>query len=694
MEPPRSARWILDRVLDRSEGPVAAGELAEAFRTHAARHGINRARRWYWRQVRGFVLRAPLLPRLRARREGTMGWLDDVGRDVQWALRGLRRRPTFAAIAIATLALGIGANSAIFTLLQAHFFTPLPYGHPLELVLLWETDRNSQDVTTVAPGNYFTWRDNARSFADIAAFNVDVTTLSDGDGPAERVVASYVAPNFFDVLEARPELGTGFDEASARAADGRVVILGHALWARRYGADPALVGRDIRVGGLPYTVVGVMPASFRQPERALTWQTTELWRPTLLDDQRNNFGSRYLRTVARLRAGVTVEDARAEMAGMATRMAEAYPEQNGGRSILVRTLDEYLLGDARPTLLMLLGAGLAVFLVVCANVANLTLARGEERRREFALRAAMGSGRGRLVRQLLVEGVVLALAGALVGTVLVYGAQGVLQAVQARFFSGLVDVRVDLRVVAFTALVALAASVLFGLPAARAAGRADVREALVEGGSRSGSGRGTGTTRSLLVVGQVALATTLLVVAALLTRSFNQLVAVPPGFQPEGVLTFDLSAPRDREGREGIKGYYRDVWNELEALPGITGVGMVSDLPFTTENRWTELAFHDRVVDPTDPIVAEYHTATPEYFDVMGIPLVAGTLPASDWELHLPMPVVVNQDMAQRLWPDGGALGATFDLQWNDTVPMTVVGIVGNVLDDGFAGAPEPIFYA
>jgi len=207
----------------------------------------------------------------------------------------------------------------------------------------------------------------------------------------------------------------------------------------------------------------------------------------------------------------------------------------------------------------------------------------------------------------------------------------------------------------------------------------------VEGGSRSGSGRGTGTTRSLLVVGQVALATTLLVVAALLTRSFNQLVAVPPGFQPEGVLTFDLSAPRDREGREGIKGYYRDVWNELEALPGITGVGMVSDLPFTTENRWTELAFHDRVVDPTDPIVAEYHTATPEYFDVMGIPLLRGrTFQPSDRD-DAPLVVVIDETMAERFWPGEDPVGHRLTMQETRSAEdreiqwRTVVGVVPNL---------------
>lgn len=619
--------------------------------------------------------------------------IEDLAADVRWTVRSLRKRPTFTAVAVATLALGIGANSALFTLLDAHFFAPLPWDRPDDLVLLWETERNSSEITTVAPGNYFSWREEAASFEDVAAFNVDYAVLSGDDGPAEQLTASYVSPHFFDVLGVEPILGAGFDEASVDEADGRLVMLSHGLWIRRYGSDPTLVGRDIRIDGAPHTVVGVLPPDYRQPEQDLSWQATELWRPLRLDGQRENYEGRWLRTVARLAPGVDVEQARAEMDAMARRMAEAYPEGNDGRSISVRTVDEYLLGQARPVLLMLLGAGAAVFLIVCANVANLTLARGEERRREFAVRAALGSGGRRLLRQIMVEGVVLAFAGAVVGTFLVWLSRSSIQGVQARFFSGLVDATVDVRVVVATALMAVLAGVMFGLPLARTASRTELRDALVQGGERSGGGSRAGATRNLLVVGQVGLATSLVVVAALLVRSFNELVNVDPGFEARDVVTFELATPPSREGREGVLGYFREVRDELERVPAVVSVGMVSDMPFTTENRWTDFVLPGQPHDPTDPPLSEYRTVTPEYFGVMGIPVLQGRLPDPEWVERTPMPVVVNRTFADRYWPTRDPVGATFELQWQDTIAATVVGVVGNVLDDGYDAESEPIFY-
>jgi hypothetical protein len=574
------------------------------------------------------------------------GWLEDLWRDLKVTVRGLRKRPTYAAVAVATLALGIGANAAIFTLVSAHFFTPLPYERPDELVLLWETGRNSDENTTVAPGNYFTWRETASSFVDVAAYNVSAVTLS-GDAVAERVTSSVVVPHFFDVLGTPAQLGGTFREEAVRAADRRQVVISHSLWVRRYGSDPEIVGTDIRVNGSPYTVVGVMPASFRQPERSLSWQDAELWRPILLDGEEQDFRSRYLRTVARLRDGVSVEQARQEMSLTAARMAEAYPEANAGRSILVLPVDEYLLGDARPTLLMLLMAGFAVLVIVCANVANMTLARGQERAREFAVRAALGSGRTRLLRQVLVEGMLLAVTGAAVGVIVVLGAKDLLQGLQAQYFSGLVDVSVDGTVVGITAVVALATGMVFGLPVALAASRLDLRAALVEGGAGGGRGPRSARTRALLVVGQVALATTLLVVATLLSRSFNSLVNVPPGFEAEGRLTFDLAATAR----------YEDF-------------------------------------DPTDPPQAEFHTVLPAYFDVMGIDLMAGTLPVDAWEpVEGEVPVAVNRRLAEAFWPGRDPLGATLTLDWDPSWTLRVAAVVANVLDDGYDAAPDPVFY-
>lgn len=692
--PPRRIRRLLGLVVPDAERQGVEGELAEGFARRALRQGPNAARWWYRRQVWGFVWRALAVRRLSdyGRRDGTMGWVQDFGSDVRLAVRGCVKRPGYTAVVVGTLALGIGANAAIFTLVHAHFFEPLPYERPEEVVHVWETGRDTRDITTVAPGNYWTWRDEAESFRDVAAFNVDFATLS-GDEVAERVTASRVVPHFFEVLGAAPRLGGGFDTEGGAVMDADQVVLSHSLWTRRFGADPRLLGSAIRIDGRPHRVVGVMAPDFRQPEQSLSWQAPELWRPLDLESQRGNHGSRYLRAIARLDEGVSIEQARAEMDAMARRMAEAYPEANGGRSILVLSLEEHLLSDVRPTMMMLMIAGVAVLLIVCANVANLTLARGEERKGEFALRAALGSGRERLVRQIAVEGVVHATLGAAVGTVTVLAGADVLRALQTRFFTNLMDVSVDYRVVVATAGMALVAGVLFGLPLARSASRLGLRGALVEGSARGG-GSGSRATRNALVVTQVGLASTLLVVAGLLTRSFDALVNVPPGFEAQNVVTFDASPPStDYPDTEAVVGYHRQLLDELAALPGVSSVGTSSDLMFTTENRFTTFLIEGREVDPTRPFRAEYHSVTPGYFTVLGIPVLAGAVP-EPWVEGDEMPIAVSQHMAHQHWPAGDAIGASLVLDWATPRPMRVVAIVGDVLDDGYDADLEPVFYA
>ncbi len=622
-----------------------------------------------------------------------MGWMREFHGDVRWAVRALAKRPAYTLVALATLALGIGANSAVFTLVGAHFLEPLPYDRPDDLVLLWETARDSDGVMTVSPGNYLTWREEANSFSDIASFNVAYATLS-GEQAAERVTASWVAPHFFDVLGVSPLIGPGFEEASARAANGDVVVLSHGLWTRRYGADPDLVGRDVRVDGRPHTVVGILPPTYRQPEKGLSWQAAELWKPQFLDDQRQAYGSRYLRTVARLAPGVSIESARLEMDRMADRMAVEFPEANTGRRIQVWTLDDYLMGESRPVLFLLLLAGGAVLAIVCANVANLTLARGQERRREFALRTALGSGRSRLLRQVLVESVVLALAGAFLGALLVYLGRDVLQGVQERFFSGLVDADVDVRVLLGTTVMALLSGLLFGLPLALTASSTDLRGALVEGGERAG--KASSVTQNLLIVGQVGLATSLVVSALLLTRTFSAITGIAPGFEPAGVLTFSVSLPRaSYPDGEAIMRYMDDVRAEVATVPGITRLGLASDLPFTTENRWNGVRIDGVPFDPTNPTVSEYRMVVGEYFEVMGIPVVAGAFPENAWRAtDGEVSIAVNERAADMFWSGESPIGRTLELLGSgEPRPMRVAAVVANVLDDGFQGTPEPLLY-
>lgn len=709
-EPPRLSRRILRALIPAAERETVDGELLELFDERVERDGVRAARRWYRAQVFGFLLRAAPVRSSAPRRRfaasdrrvtaaGSARSDDEASsggasllHDVRWAVRSLRKHPGVTAVAVLVLALGIGANSAIFSLAGAHFLEPLPYDEPDDLVLIWETAPASSDVTTVSPGNYFAWRERTRSLADLAAFNVDQAVLS-GEGEAERVPASVVTPHFFDLLGVSPLLGPGFDEATVRDADGRLVVLSHDLWARRYGSDPALVGRDIRIDGEPHTVVGVLPPDYRQPEQSLTWQAAELWRPLRLERQRDDFDSRFLRTIGRRSAGVSVEAVVAEMASIERELTAAHPSANTGWGVRVVTLSDYLLGESRPILLVLLGAGLAVFLVVCANVANLMLARGEQRRREFAVRAALGSGRLRLVRQLLVEGVLLGVLGGGAGLLLVLAGRGALQRVQERYFTGLVEVSVDLPLVLATTAAAVLAGVLFGLPAARAASSTKIHSTLSEAGRRGGAPGSASATRSLLIVGQVGTATALVAVALLLTRSLGSLLAVPPGFEPEGTMTFTLTAPSSRyTDRTEVETLLRSVGDELRAIPGVRQVGMVSDLPFTRENRWTNVRIDGAAPAGAGGPRVEYRTALPEYFDAMGIEVEEGAFPTDPWAETPVVPAAVNRRLATLFWPEEDPIGRTFDYG-DDGVRVRVVSVVENVLDDGYTADADPLFY-
>lgn len=616
--------------------------------------------------------------------------IGEVLGDLRWALRGMRRRPAFTAVAAATLALGIGSNSAVFTLVSADLMAPLPYERPNELLTIW----HEEGPWTVAPGTYFAWKETARSLAAVVAFNINETTISGDDRDAERVTGSVVTPDFFALLGARPELGAAFTEESARQAAGALVVLSHALWVGRFGGDPGIVGRTVRLAGRPHTVVGVMPSSFRQPEQELQYQRARFWRPLLLDERHDDFYGRFLRTVARLAPGVSIEQADAELAVIAERLARENPEEERPFTAAVRGLSDDLRGEARPALFLLIGAGVTVLLLVCANVANLTLARGQERQREFAVRAALGCGGGRILRLILVEGIVLAVAGAAVGTVAVLLTRQGLEWVQERYFSALTDVSVDVRVVGVTALLALAAGVLFALPLARTASRWSLRGALGGGGGPSGWGRSANALRNALVVGQVALATMLLAVSALMLRSFDALVSVPPGFDPRGRVTLDLYPPSaDYPGPADRERYYREILREVEAVPGVASVALASDLPFSAWNMGARPRLADQPYSEATAAHADLQGVSPEYFEVMGIPIMSGQVFEDGWPTDASVPVVVSQRLARLLVPGGAAVGQTIFLGEDDTLTHRVVAVVGDVRDGGYAAETEPMLY-
>jgi putative ABC transport system permease protein len=632
----------------------------------------------------------------RARKLLKVGIMERLWHDVRQAVRSLRRVPMFAATAILTLALGIGANTAIFTLVNAVLLRPLPYDRPEELAMIWELDREGQmgfgdPEWTVAPATYLAWQERTTTFADIAAFNIWFPTLS-GEGQPESLLGSVVTPNLFDVLGVPPLLGSGFTPEHSVLGNHRVAMLSYGLWQRRFGGDPQIVGNAIRLNGASYTVVGVMPESYRHPEPSYL-QQTQIWAPVAYEDPRSNY-ARHLRALGRLRPGVSLDQADADLAAIARQLEIELPEHNAGFGVVLRPVHEELFGDIRRPLLMLVGGAGFVLLIVCANVANLVLARSHGRRKEFAIRTALGSGRQRLARQLVAENVLLTLAGGILGLLAVKAGMGFLRAVQSQFISSVAEIQVDVIVVGFMMVLALTTGIVFGFLPVFQASRTDLRTPLLEESAGAGVTGPARKLRSGLVVAEVLLATVLVVGAGLLTRSFVSLVSVPTGFDADRLMTFRIVLPRWRyEDTEQILAFHDQLAPQLTAIPGVQAVSLVSDLPFTTINQYMWFNPLDDLRPVGEEPSIEYRTVGPEYFRTMGIAVRAGREFRPEDRGDGDVVIVVNEAAANRFWPNQDPIGKQAVVVPSTNTRGTVIGVVSDVLDDGFDGEHEPRFY-
>lgn len=611
---------------------------------------------------------------------------------LRFALRTLARKPGFAAVAIVTLALGIAANLVIFTVVYSVLLKPLPYPEPERLAMIWEAhlDRPAAAArTTVNPLSYRDWRDGAESFSDIAAFNIWRPTLS-GDGPPESVLGSIVTPNFFGVLGVRPMLGPGFVPDNGTPGRDRVAVLSWGLWQRRFGGDPGIVGRTIRVSGEPREVVGVMGPDYRHPEPSYLEQT-EIFAPIAFSAEELNRRWRYLRTLGRLADGATMEEAGAELGAVARRLEQAYPETNKNMGVQLVALHEQIFGAVKPALLLLLVAAGLVMLIGCANVANLVLARGHGRRRELAVRTALGASRRHLARQLVGEHLLLTFAGGALALAASAATIRLARSVQTDYLSAIAVVRVDAPVVVFTALVSLAIGVAVGLLPALQASRADLRSSLSEETAAAAATRRGRRFRDALVLAEVAFAVVLLIGAGLLTRSFEQIVSQSPGFHPRDLLTFRVSPPRWRFAEvDDVVRFYDELGRRLEALPGASAAAFVTSLPFTTEN-WLAQILPGGESRPDERLRSEFHAVTPGYFQAMGIPLVAGRAFTADDDRDAPAVAMVNETLARACFAGEDPVGGR--LVTDDGTAYTVVGVVADVLDDGYRGGAEPNFF-
>ncbi len=627
----------------------------------------------------------------------------DFRRDIVFAVRGLWRRPLFTVVALVTLALGIGANAAIFSVIRAVLLRPLPYDAPEALVRITSLNTVTGEVGNLSPADFFDFERDTRTI-DRMGLNgfIDRFTVSGGVGDAERVGAVRVTEGFFPTLGVTPALGRLFDAAEDRPGGPAVTLISDGFWRRRFAADPAIVGRTITVNAVPTTVIGVLPATYRHLEENAD-RPVDLFMLYQFDRVQPNRGGHFVRAVARLGPGRTVDEARAELAGIAARLEQEYPVDNTHRGVVVRPLRDAIVEGARPVLLLLAGAVGFVLLVVCANMANLLLAAGSGRQRELAVRAALGAGRGRLVRQMLTESLALGLAGAVGGVGIAALGVPLLTALSAAGIPRAGDIRVDSMVLAFAAAIAVAASLVFGLVPALTFLHDDVNEALKQGGRQPGA-LVHRRSREALILGEVAVSVVLLVGAGLLVESLWRLQAVSPGFEAERAVTMSVALPTARYPEGTEMPFYEQLEARIRELPGVGHVGAVNILPLSDnyDGRSVQIEAHPQPVGQTPSPQAR--SVTPGYFAAMGIPLIRGRLFDGRDTTDSPLVVIVSESMARRYWPGEDALGRR--ITFNAGVPAEgrrdvggagsreVVGIVGDVKHLGLAEEePVPMFY-
>jgi predicted permease len=613
--------------------------------------------------------------------------VEPLFRDLRQAVRSFARRPGFTALALATIGLGIGANTAIFTVVDAVLLRPLPYPEPDRLALIWEQDgERGWDRVPASAEDFLAWRGEAQAFEAIAAGRGNSYALTSGDGPPEQLPGMAVSAEFFSVFGVAPALGRPFaPSANQEGADG-VVVLSHGLWERRYGADPGLVGRTIQIDGRPVEVVAVMPEGFQFPSTAQLW-TPLVFSQAQLDDRNWHF----LTVVGRLADGVGVEGARTEMRGLAARIAQDWPESNGGWTADVRPLHAEMTQSVRSMLWILLGAVGFVLLIACANVANLLLVRAAGRSREMSLRAALGAGRMRLVRQLLSESIVLAVAGGILGVLLASWGLETLLALGPVTVPGGGEITLDMRVLGVTAAGALVTGLVFGAAPAVSLWRSDLATSMREGG-RGRVGNGGHRLRSLLVVSELALALVLVTGAGLMLQSVRGLLSVDVGVATEDRLVAQLSLPPARyPGQEEQALFYDALLERAESIPGVERAALSPWLPPTGGPQ-----IHVRIEGvheawTMDLPVARIRSVNAGYFEAMEIPLLRGRALTGDDRAGAARVAVVDQAFVDAHFPGEEPVGRL--IRTLEDEPREIVGVVDNVANAGLGNASQPSVY-
>lgn len=617
-----------------------------------------------------------------------------IARDLRYGARLLRNSPGFSILAMAALALGMGATTAIFSVVYAVLLRPLPFRAPERLLVIWQKNPALNKYKLfVPPVNFLEWRKQSREMEGMAAFQDLRLTLTGGPNghfDPEELKCQRVTADLFPLLGVQPVLGRTFRAEEDQPGHTNFVLVSHSLWQRRLGGDPAIAGKALRLRDQTYTVVGVLPAGF-----SLIARDVDLWIPLGLspNDPRSSY-SPFLTVIGRLRPAVTEDGARVEMETIGSRLEQAYPELNKGWRPSIFGLERELTGSVRQALWVLLGAVGFLLLMACVNVANLLLARGTVRRKEVAVRMALGAGRGRIVTQLLSESMILSLGGGILGMLLATGGVALMARLGQTSIPRLAEARVDANLFLFALSISVATGILFGIAPAWLTSGTHLNEGLLEEGRSGTSGRSSRFLRNSLVVVEVALAVLVLIGAGLLLRSFARLRAVDPGFRPSGLLTARIPMAGGRNSApERRVAFFSQVVDRLSALPGVQFAGGANGFPLTGLGSGSFFAVDGRPAPPPDQRpMGLLRSVMPGYFRTMEIPLVAGRL-FTDSDVKSAAPVIlVNQTLARRFWPQGNPLGGRLVVDY-DSRTAEIVGVVGDVKPDRMESEDWPTIY-
>ncbi len=672
-------RWI-----EEWEAELAALELRAASRSGWARWWTSTRFAW------GARAHASELAHLHGQDDGGSMAMTTMGRDLRFALRSFGRAPGFTFVAVLTLALGIGATTTMFSVLDGVVLRPLPYDRPDELMMIGSSSRRFPGLAPVAPADFTDWGEQNTTFSHMIATEGWTLDLTDADRPG-RISSAAVSGGFFDMLGVALMLGRGVTPQDDVPDSEPVVVMSHGLWERRYGSDPNIVGSTVTTVDRTFTVVGVMPESFVHPE-ALWSEDVELWLPTSqTGSNMTTRNGRFLQVMGRLAPEVTLFQARQEMTAIASGLAEEYP-QNRDRDTLIEPLQAETIGDVRQALALLMGAVGMLLLIACVNVANLFMARASDRGREIAVRVALGAGRARIRAQLLTEGVVLSLGGGLAGVGLAYLGVSAFRAINPVGIPRVESVTVDARILGFAFVVSVLTGIAFALAPALRLGRLGALSGLRDG-TRSGGSSGLGRSRNVLVAMEMGLAVVLMVGAGLFVNSFLRLQSVDPGFDSEDAVAMALTLNSGYGDTEQQVTFFRQLMERVEALRGVQSAAYTSALPLAGDRYLTGIVLEGRDPDPSNPDAAEYSTTSPGFFATMGIDVVAGREFTQLDNAASARVMLVNETFVRRYWPGEDPIGKRVSTGRREPVWHDVVGVVEDVNRRGLAEPATPEMY-